>query len=31
MEEPANTLFDSMRNTDLGNWVRANPKWVNRL
>ncbi|MFC6019005.1 LCP family protein [Plantactinospora solaniradicis] len=31
LDEPANTLFDSMHNTDLDNWARANPKWVNRL
>lgn len=31
LEETADSLFDSMRTADLGNWARANPKWVNRL
>lgn len=28
LEEPANTLFDSMRAADLDNWSRLNPQWV---
>jgi LCP family protein required for cell wall assembly len=31
MDESANSLFASVRNADLDDWVRANPRWVNRL